>query len=189
MLDLPEMVPVRTEQPAAAADNGGRPEPVRDRKGMSLVRLQRDAPDTHRYLSPVMDRVRRMSHRMSGNPDGLVQTVWTLFAQANVGLWLVVALNEKGAIIGHALAMYDNWDGKPVGWVTQVEMDTPAGSALKDDFIDAIEGWVREMNVVLVKTGVPVKDLIMCTARDDDAWGRHAGFGFFRTLRKREVKL
>jgi hypothetical protein len=158
----------------------------------SLLGLHRDQPGSAQLFEFIMPRIVRMSDRLGGNSQLLKAQVWELYAKASplLGLWIAFR-NEQP--IGHALAQIQSWDGRLVGWVNQVEMDTRAGRALKDTFLVSLENWVHMVNQHLKAANQPlVHELMMVTRRGADQsfdhWSRHAGFDPFLTLYRREVK-
>ena len=157
-----------------------------------LTAIHRDTPGSTPWFEVAVDRIYTMSRRMGGNADLLKTQIWDLYAKGSplLGLWLAFKDTE---VVGHALGQIQSWDGKPVAWVNQVEMDTIAGKALKDTFLQALESWVRTVNR-LVKDSTPtpvyIHDILMVTRRSPqhDHWSRHAGFDPYLTLYRREVK-
>lgn len=152
-----------------------------------LVRLRRDEPDTAARFAAVIERIRRMAYRHDGNGDLLVNEVWNAYAQKDptYAVWAVIAFD--GTIIGHALAKIVDYDGKWVGWVKQVEMDTPSAKLLKEQFLDAVNRWIREVNLALEPRKIEVRDLMMSSPRMTDGWARHAGFEPYRMVYRRRV--
>ncbi len=152
-----------------------------------LVRVHRDAKGTTRWLEPVMDRIRAMSARFDGNADALVDDVWKRFAAKDPTLGLFVGV-ENEVIVGHVLAMIQPWDGRYVGWVTQVEHDHRAGRALIDAVLAVLTDWVEQFNFAFRNTqGVRVDEMIFVTTRPADVWAEHSGFTPYRYLMRRAI--
>ena len=157
-----------------------------------LLALTRDDPRSLAYLPVVLARIEAMSHRLGGNAILLKNQVWELYAKNSPVLGLWAALDHE-TVVGHALAQIQGWDGRLVGWVNQVEMDTAAGTALKDTFLIALENWVHMVNASLKQSNQDlIHELIMVTRRASDHghdhWSRHAGFDPYLYLYRREVK-
>lgn len=158
-----------------------------------LIALQRDQPGAAQLFELAVARIEAMSARMGGNAAMLKAETWELFAKASplLGLWL--AIKDQKEVCGHALAKIQTWDGRLVGWINQVEMDTVAGRALKDTFLTSLENWVHTVNQQLKPQNIdPVKELMMVTRRGSaanfDHWSRHAGFDPYLTVYRREIK-
>lgn len=153
---------------------------------IELVRVHRDAKGTTRWLEPVLDRIRAMSARFDGNADALVQDVWKLYAERSPYLGLFVGIEDE-QIVGHALAFIREWDGRLVGWLTQVENDRIAGRELVDRVIATLGNWVEEWNFSFKSHGIRVEDLMMCTVHMNDAFARHSGFTDYRSIKMRKI--
>lgn len=161
--------------------------------GYHLLTLHRDQPESLQYFETAIQRIERMSARLGGNAQLLKSQVWELYAKASplLGLWMAF----KGEhVVGHALGQIQSWDGRLVGWVNQVEMDAPAGRALKDTFLTSLDNWVHLVNRHLKQANQPlVHEIMMVTRRGSeklfDHWARHAGFDPYLTLYRREIKV
>ena len=158
----------------------------------SLMPIHRDTPGSAQWFEYAVARIERMSARLGGNAPLLKSQVWELYAKASplLGLWLAFKGEQ---VVGHALGQIQSWDGRLVAWINQVEMDAPAGRALKDTFIGALEGWVHLVNRHLKQANQPlVHEIMMVTRRGSeklfDHWARHAGFDPYLTLYRREIK-
>lgn len=159
----------------------------------NLLFIHRDQPGAAQLFEVAIARVEAMSHRMGGNAKLLKEQTWELYAKASplLGLWLAVNDTEP---IGHCIANIQAWDGRLVAWINQVEMSTLAGKALKDTFLNAVEGWVYSVNQQLIASKAePVREIMMVTRRGTkanfDHWSRHAGFDPYLTIYRREVKV
>lgn len=157
-----------------------------------LVAIHRDQPGSAQLFEHAIARVERMSARLGGNAPLLKSQIWELYAKASplFGLWLIFKGDQP---IGHALVQLQSWDGNLVAWVNQVEMDMPAGRALKDTFLTSLENWVHTVNRHLKQSNAALVDeIIMVTRRGSaklyDHWARHAGFEPYLTLYHRKVK-
>lgn len=159
-----------------------------------LVQLHRDQPQSLVWFDVAINRIVAMSHRMGGNATLLKEQVWDLYAKGSPlqGLWLAF---KDDQIVGHALGHIQSWDGRPVAWINQVEMDTVAGRALKDAFLQALESWARTVNRLLKETSPTptyVHEILMVTRRTQpatyDHWSRHAGFDPYLAVYRREIK-
>ena len=157
-----------------------------------LMALHRDQPGSPQWFEHAIARIERMSARLGGNAQLLKAQIWELYAKASplLGLWLAFKGEQP---VGHALAQIQSWDGRLVGWVNQVEMDAPAGRALKDTFLTSLENWVHLVNRHLKQANQPVvHEIMMVTRRGSDKlfdhWARHAGFDPYLTLYRREVR-
>jgi len=158
-----------------------------------LMAIHRDQPGSAQWAEYAIARIEKMSARLGGNATIAKAQVWELYAKASplLGLWLAFKGDQP---IGHALAQIQSWDGNLVGWVNQVEMNMPAGKALKDTFLTALENWVHLVNRHLKQANHPqlVEDIIMVTRRGSDKlfdhWARHAGFDPYLTLYRRKVQ-
>lgn len=158
----------------------------------ALMAVHRDQPGSAQWFEYAVARIEKMSARLGGNSALAKAQVWELYAKASplLGLWLAFKVDQP---VGHALAQIQSWDGRLVGWVNQVEMDAPAGRALKDTFLTALENWVHVVNHQLKQANQPlVHEILMVTRRGSeklfDHWARHAGFDPYLTLYRREVK-
>lgn len=154
---------------------------------LTLTRLRRDHPASLVLWPQTLARIQAMSARLGGSPDFMHQHLWTLYAADSplLGVW---AAQRGEMLVGHALGLIEHWQGRPVAWVNQVDMDEPAPKAFKDLFLAELTAWVREANESLAKQGLQVKEFLMQSHRMTDAWARHAGFDVHRVIFKREVK-
>lgn len=157
-----------------------------------LMALHRDQPGSPQWFEYAMTRVEKMSARLGGNAQLLKAQVWELYAKASplLGLWLAFKGDQP---VGHALGQVQSWDGRFVAWINQVEMDTTAGAALKDTFINALEGWVHTVNRHLKQANQPViREILMVTRRGTakhfDHWSRHSGFDPYLTIYIRHIQ-
>ena len=155
---------------------------------MILKALQRDDTGSSQWLDAVTYRIHSFSKRMNGNADVLVNTVWKLYAEKSPLLGLWVWITDDKRLIGHALAKVEEFDGRLVGWVTQVEMDEPATRNEKELGITTLENWVRNLNQLYQAQGIKVTELMMISKRMNDPWARHAGFELYRAIFRREVR-
>lgn len=153
---------------------------------IELVRVHRDAKGTTKWLEPALERIRAMSARFDGNADALVNDVWKLYAEKSFYLGLFVGLDDE-QIVGHVLAFIREWDGRMVGWITQVENDRIAGRDLIDHVLVTLGNWVEEWNFSFKNHGIRIDDLLFCTPRMDDAWARHSGFIDYRSIKQRKI--
>lgn len=144
----------------------------------TLRRLRRDIPDSSQYLDAVMARIVEWSHRFDGVGKPIADGAWRLYAEGTPFLGLWVALDAYGNLVGHALGDVRHWDGRMCCWVLQVVMDTPAGTALKTEFLTALKVWWQEVNhYSRAQNGPEIHRPLMQSYRiTDAAWARHAGF-------------
>jgi len=155
-----------------------------------LIRLARNRPGSGQYLDAVMDRIGAMSRQFDGSGSVLVNCAWKMYAENSPYLGLWVAVDGYSDVVGHALGDIEVWNGRTVAWINQVKMDGPAGYALKEEFMHAVDQWIREANqqAQATKTSSPVTEALMMTPRMTDAWARHAGFEVYRTIYRRIVR-
>jgi hypothetical protein len=155
------------------------------------VRITRQL-DGAALLYEVLPRIHRFSLAFEGDPIGLTDQVMALYLKGSpeLGLWVAA---ENGRIVGHLLAMISQWDGQPVAWVNQAEMDQGHSHP---DFIkaqtDALDAWVHEVNAWYAQHQVPIviREQMMQTPWIDrsEAWARGFGFKPHRLLCRREVR-
>lgn len=153
-----------------------------------LIFLHRDCKGSGRWLEPALERIGRMSHRFDGNDEGLVTTVCKLHAEKSPALGLWVGVHED-RIVGHALAQIQQYDGRWVVWLTQVEADVPVGSAYRDRVLAAIEEWAAQFNASFKAQGIHVTEMLMSTPRMTSAWPRHSGFEPLRVIHRRPMRF
>lgn len=151
-----------------------------------LVRVHRDAKGTTRWLEPACERIRAMSARFDGNADALVNDVHKQFAAKDPTLGLFVGLDEE-QIVGHVLAFIQQYDGRWVCWITQVEHDRRAGRQLIDAVLASLTDFVEQFNYSFKNHGIRVDDMIFVTPRMTDAWAEHSGFIPYRYLMSRKI--
>jgi hypothetical protein len=159
-----------------------------------LIPIHREQPNSAALFAVVIQRIEAMSHRLGGNGAHLKQQVWDLYAKNSslLGLWAAV---KDDQVIGHALGQVQQWDGRWVAWINQVEMDTHAGKALKDTFLTSVENWVHLINQQCQQANSTdrIREIFMVTRRGAansfDHWSRHAGFDPYLTIYRREVQV
>ena len=165
--------------------------PVIPRTALRLVRLQRGG-ELDALFMEAMTRVFKWSKVFEGNPHALVREVMGLYEQRSplVAVWLAVEPTTDGGytIKGHALGQVLAYEGRYVAWVNQVVMDEPAGLILKDTFLDAVDDWVRQINLVNQASGTKINEVMMVTQRETRAWLRHAGFHLYRSIYRKGVE-
>jgi hypothetical protein len=84
--------------------------------------------------------------------------------------------------------MIEQFEGRWVFWINQVQMDETAGSPLVQHFLTTIDNFVLNFNQQVKSNGVVVRDIFMRSKRTTEAWARHAGFEEYATIRRREVR-
>ena len=155
---------------------------------VELLRIHRDAKGTTRWLEPVCERIRNMSARFDANPQGLVDEVHKRFASKDPALGLFVGI-ENDEIVGHVLAIIEQYDGRWVAWIKQGEHDGRAGRAVIDAVLACLTEWVEVVNLAFKDHGIHVVDLLFSTPRMTDAWLAHSGFLPFRYLMQRKIPM
>jgi len=153
-----------------------------------LTALHRDIPGSTVLFETAIERIKAFSQRLSQDPSILSNSVWTLYSQGSplLGLWL--ARTPEGKVVGHAVGMIEQFEGKYVFWVNQVQMDEVAGRALVEHFLTTIDNFVLAFNQHAKVTGITIRDIFMRSRRTTDAWARHAGFEDYAVIRRREVR-
>jgi hypothetical protein len=157
----------------------------------TLKRLRRDMPGSGQYLDEVMERIGHASRQFDGSGDELVTKTWKLYADGTPLLGLWVALNDAGQIIGHAVGDVQIWSGRTVAWITQVVMDETAPLSLKQQFMNAVDGWVVEVNQWALHKNPQhtiFNEIIIMSPRMTNAWARKAGFEEYRRVYRRFVR-
>lgn len=163
---------------------------------IELRRLHRDQKDSTVWLDETIERIRRMSHRHGGNPDGLVEQVWKLYAEKapSLGLWIGV---DDGQIVGHMLAFVQQYDGRWVVWLTQVETDHSVDRHMHDLVMATLDDFAHTFNFLFKNQGIVVDEILMTTPHlmsdhrggaARDVWDRFAGFQRYREVRRRPLR-
>lgn len=161
----------------------------------TLVRITRD---NHADLWPLaVTRIRAFSLRYGAKPDGLINTLWTLFAANSplCGIWGALPDasacespdGPSGRLIGHIVTTIEPFNGATVAWVMQCEMDRRTPQAFVDRFLLEMEDWIAQANTVLPPANKVTETLFM-TTRDTEVWTRRAGFDLHRTIYRRPVR-
>ena len=150
------------------------------------VRIHRDAKGTMRWLEPALERIRTMSGRFDGNAEALVNDVWKQIAEKSQTVGLFVAI-EDDRIVGHALGFVQQYDGRWVAWINQVEMDRPVDRVLRGELLAVLGAWVEEVNALVKSHGIHVDEMMICTPLRNDEFARHSGFTDYRYLKVRKI--
>lgn len=155
-----------------------------------LIRVSRQHSGSGQYLEPLMQRIGVMSSQFDGAGSTLVVQTYRLYADGTPYLGLWAAVDEHNEVVGHALGDIEFWNGRMVAWVSQVKMDGPAGYALKEVFMFALDAWVREANDYAKQHNQTwqVSEVMMMTPRMTEGWARHSGFDVYRTVYRRNVR-
>ena len=161
---------------------------------LELVWLSRDVKGATAWLEPALDRIRSMCVRFNGKPDVLAAKVWNCYAQGlpDMGLWLIVDTPPEGPnqAVGHLLVFANLWNDDYVGWVVQLEVDPPHRTprALREQGLEELDQWAARFNAAYASKGIAVREFLMSTKRDHDAWARLFNFDDFRTIKRRPVR-
>lgn len=147
---------------------------------VELIRLDRKLDRAWALLPQVAARILDFGVRMGqADIDLLVKKVEAAFVvpMDTVAVWLAV---DGERVLGHLLAVEDDWAGQKIGFVLQLSMD---GGRVPEDVRrlanQELEAWAR---------GHGYRKLLMLTRRGAfRAWRRLYGFDLFRYLMTKEL--
>lgn len=136
---------------------------------VELVKMDRKNDRAWALLPQLAARIHDFGVRMGqADIDPLVKKVEAAFVvpMETVAAWVAV---DGDRVVGHLLAVEDDWTGRKIGFVLQAEMDGGhLPSAIKREAGHELEAWAR---------GRGYGSLLMLTSRPPEAWRR---FGWHR---------
>lgn len=146
---------------------------------VELLRLDRKNDRAWALLPQLSARILDFGVRTGqGDIELLVKKVEAAFVvpMDTVAAWVAV---DGDRVVGHLLALEDDWTGQKVGFVLQAEMDgghLPV--AIHREAKHELEAWAR---------GRGYRMLLMLTSRAPGAWARRFGWHRVRSLMGKEL--
>ena len=94
---------------------------------MSVKLLHSSQPDSWKYVPILEARIRAFINEYSSdvNADYLIQWLRMSFISNGPTALMLVAVDDDGIVTGHLVALAEQWFGKPVVSIIQLESDEP----------------------------------------------------------------
>mgnify|MGYP001583705554 CR=1 FL=1 len=113
-----------------------------------------------------------------GHVEGFTGKVKAAFVLGldTVATWVMV--NAEGQIVGHLVAIEDDYSGRKVGFVVQLAADVRVPETIQADAQFELDAWAR---------GKGFKEILMLTRRANMRAWRRWGFTLYRFLLRKDL--
>lgn len=139
----------------------------------------------------ILERIRKMAGERASelSPDRVMLNVGARVYAGDLMMALLAFLDEKGTLVGHALATIESDGVNSWVFVSQVGMDPGDWGDVIARAIGIAEAWARAFSEeqLLPRGRKPITEMLMATTRDDKAWQRRYGFKTRRYIMGRTI--
>lgn len=154
---------------------------------MLTVKIYKPEPYTEAgsfILAQIANRVIELAQQHEEPLPPLFDVLARLW-KLDPGVLALAALDDKGGIKGHALAVVEG----DAAYLLQPRVDEPTEGDTIGEFIALAESWLKVYNSAVLESGLgaPIPRLTLLARRSDPKWAKKYGFETKKYIMEKEL--